>query len=331
MIWGTCTTQNCTVGVTGKCLEMYDPATQCPHFTPAERVNQTAKTYAPLGTAAARTFHAGNELGLQDALKITQGRYAHLIAILGQANAGKTCMLSALYLMACYGGLLPRFAFAGSYTLPGFEQRARGLRTWAQGRLPEQFTDHTHLDDPRQPGLLHLALADRKNSGERVELLLTDLPGEWTARLITQAQTSERFQFLDRADGVVIAIDGPKLVSTGQRQVELVNLRQLIDRLAQNVKLNTSTPLVLAVCKADELRLEMPANINGVADHAKEKGFDARPMLVASFSQNLSVAQNGHGVLEVIETVIDNRQRPAVSRSLLPQPDRSFGRSLIGR
>ena len=51
--------------------------------------------------------------------------------------------------------------FAGSLTLQAFEDRARGLREWEDGKLPAQLADHTILTDPRQPEVsLHLAFRE---------------------------------------------------------------------------------------------------------------------------------------------------------------------------
>src|SRR5690349_12991431 len=134
----------------------------------------------PSGSDAARKFHTGLELGTEDALEITQSRYAHLIGVLGSYDAGKTCFLLSLYLMASRGVLPAKYAFAGSLTLKGFEDRARRLREWKGGALPSQLVDHTSLADPRRPGLLHLALRQRSGERKRYDLLLTDLPGEWS-------------------------------------------------------------------------------------------------------------------------------------------------------
>ena len=204
-----CSKQDCTIAATGKCLELHEP-TECPNATPAAAATSSGKP-SPLGPTPARKFPPATELGLKDALAVTQGGYAHLIAILGATDAGKTCMLNALYLLASHAGLAPRFRFSGSLTLAGFELRTRRLRKWENGQLPEQLAEHTTHADPRNPGLLHLSLSDDWHGSRRIELLLTDLPGEWTTGLIKQSQTSERFEFLQRADGLVIAVDGPRL------------------------------------------------------------------------------------------------------------------------
>ena len=152
---GTCAKEDCTAAVTGRCLESFASPQECPHFsaraaggeqpeTPSVEEAQTHRTSGP-----GRRFHPGLELGLKEVLPVTRARYARLVGILGPSNAGKTCLLTSLYLQATHGLLLPEFRFAGSQTIQGFELRAlRGLEHRAQmiavkpaGRLGQLLSD----------------------------------------------------------------------------------------------------------------------------------------------------------------------------------------------
>ena len=121
-------------------------------------------------------------------------RYTHLIGVLGSNKVGKTCLLASLYLLASHGNLLPEFYFAGSLTLQGFEDRVRDLRGWEQGGLPDKLVERTHLQDPRRPALMHLCLKEKKPNGRWLDLLLTDLPGEWTNDLIEHESNAARLK-----------------------------------------------------------------------------------------------------------------------------------------
>ena len=141
---GTCENADCTVATTGKCLLSQPVPTECPHFRPpANAVDGLASGSGSsivepgtlkMPTQAARKFNWGNELGTQDAIEIMCAKYAHLIGIFGSTDAGKTCFLSSLYLMASGGKLPSPYQFAGSLTLQAFEDRARGLRQWPKRR-----------------------------------------------------------------------------------------------------------------------------------------------------------------------------------------------------
>jgi GTPase SAR1 family protein len=320
-----CSKNECTIAATGKCLELHAPA-DCPNARPATATPNAAMSATPV-RAAARVFPPATELGLKDALAIMQGGYAHVIAILGATDAGKTCMLNALYLLASSAGLAPRFRFAGSLTLAGFELRTRRLRKWQNGKLPDQLAEHTTHDDPRNPGLLHLALADSENGARRIELLLTDLPGEWTTGLIKQVKRAAQFEFLQRADGLIIAVDSKKLRDAGQRHAELLSLEHLLDRLADAVNLDRRIPIFLVACKADSSGIDVPPELTRVVAHAQMKGFTAQALVVASFSHNPGEVANGYGIQSLVEAIVDYQPLKTTVRVIRPEPKRSFGRS----
>jgi hypothetical protein len=320
----TCTKQDCAVAVTGKCLELHEPAS-CPNAKASFDATTAEK---PPGKVAARKFPGATEIGLKEAREIMNGRYAHIVGILGAYDAGKTCMLNALYLLAANAELAPRFRFAGSLTLAGFELRTRRLRKWSKGQLPAQLAEHTTHADPRNPGLLHIALSDSKNGSRRLELLLTDLPGEWTTGLIQKAQRAAQFEFLQRADGLVIAVDGRSLRNADTKHAERLSLEHLIDRLADSVNLDRRIPIYLVACKADEAGIEVPLELETVAAHARSKGYTAMAVSVASFSRKPNDVPNGYGIQALVESIVDYESPKSESPVTPLEPKRSFGRSV---
>jgi double-GTPase-like protein len=322
----TCSKQDCAIAVTGKCLELLEPAS-CPNAK-ASSDAPTAEKPAAVWKVAARKFPGATEIGLMEAREIMHGKYAHFVGILGAYDAGKTCMLNALYLLAATAELAPRFRFAGSLTLAGFELRTRRLRKWNKGQLPDQLAEHTTHADPRNPGLLHIALSDSKNGFRRIELLLTDLPGEWTTGLIKQSQRAVAFEFLQRADGLVIAVDGTKLRNAATKHAERLSLEHLVDRLADAVNLDRRIPIFLVSCKADEAGIEVPQELEKVAEHARSKGYTARAVSVASFSRKPNDVANGYGIQALVESIVDYESPKPASPVIQLEPKRSFGRSL---
>jgi len=334
---GLCDKVGCTVAESGICLLSHAaPETQCPHFKVGVTVGETANAptvpattgrapLIPSASDAARRFHTGLELGTEDALEITRSRYAHLIGVLGSYDAGKTCFLLSLYLMASRGVLPANYAFAGSLTLKGFEDRARKLREWKGGPLPSQLVDHTSLADPRQPGLLHLGIRQRTGDRKRYDLLLTDLPGEWSKTLVDRADTAPRFAFLQRADGIVLVVDGPSLVSP-QRHSVMERTGLLMERLTASVKIDKSTPIVILLSKCDEIDMNRPALVDDLVRIGSQLGLAPRAVMSAAFSRKPAV-QNGIGVFDPIEHILNPTPQAAQSRSrALPysESDREF-------
>lgn len=332
----SCDKVGCTVAESGICLLSHAaPESQCPHFKVGITVDETTNgpTVAPTGRVplipsasdAARRFHTGLELGTEDALEVTRSRYSHLIGVLGTYDAGKTCFLLSLYLMASRGVLPSRYAFAGSLTLKGFEDRARRQRAWKGGPLPSQLVDHTSLADPRRPGLLHLAMRERMGDRRRYDMLLTDLPGEWSKNLVDRADTATRFEFLRRADGIVIVVDGPSLVGPKRHSVvERTGL--LMERLTASVKIDTSTPIAILLSKCDEIDMNRPALVDDLVRRGSDLGLAPRAVMSAAFSRKPTV-QNGTGVFDPIDHIINPRPPAPQSRyRTLPycESDREF-------
>lgn len=331
----SCEKEGCTVADTGICLLSLKDYNACPHFRPSpgsEGVGGASVTAVrpkgelPIPGPGARQFPAGLELGTEEAAEIMRARYTYVLGVVGSWDAGKTCFLLSLYLMASRGGLPPGYVFAGSQTLPGFEARARRIRKWKGGPLPAKLADHTRLADPRQPAFLHLALRETAGAKRLLDVILTDLPGEWSNDLVARAATADRFAFLRRADGIVVVIDGP-LLDSRMRHSELQRSKHLLDRLVQSVGVETAMPLVLLVSKCDRLQGKRPKAVDDIELHARTMGFSPQVVLSAAFSETPETMQNGVGVFEVLEKVLAQSSAPSTevpSPGKATQGERSF-------
>lgn len=315
MAQATCEKADCTVAATGTCLLSHAKLADCPHFRAGESAAADLATPNIMSVVAepeprppekksGRTFHLGTELGVEDVLEIMRARYGHVIGVLGSTDAGKTCFLSSLYLMASGGSLPDPYQFAGSLTLQALEDRARGLRQWKGGQLPVQLADHTVLSDPRQPSLLHMAIREVGAERRRFDLLLTDLPGEWTENLVLRASHAQSFRFLQRADGIILLVDGIMLMSDDQRHAELQRMRYFSERLANEVEVSRDTPFVILVSKSDEIDMQMPHAANELCEYVAGLGFPVTTISASSFSRRPEAFKSGTGVFDAIEAVI---------------------------
>ncbi len=311
-----CDREGCTVGVTGICLESHAQPADCPHaklvadaelelLVPASSAVPEANDVPP-----PRKFHSGRELGLEDAAEIMRTRYVHLIGVIGFSGAGKTCFLSSIYLEAFWGKMKPRCIFAGSLTLQGFEERVRRLRVWPDGRLADKLIDRTQLQDPRYPSFMHLALHRGESTPNRLELLFTDLPGEWFETLVNRAETADRMMFLQRADGIIFVIDGQKLADDKARHVEVQNASLLLERLTETVGINPETPLALLISRCDLLGSTKPP-VSAIEIKAKAEELGFTPLLIGAAAVSPIPATGetprikaGTGIIEALEAVI---------------------------
>lgn len=300
-----CSKEDCTYNVTGRCVESHEqPEEQCPNIARVpDPVVETAKPAPSIPAAPAnRRFHQGFELGIADAQALMRGSYVHIVGILGTHNVGKTCLLTSLYLQATSRLLRPTYSFAGSLTLQGFEHRARRLRRWTTDGIPDRIVDRTVLTDPRRPSFVHLSLDAAELPQRRVELLLSDLPGEWSSSLINRADVASRFDFLARADAVVLVLDGPNLANNATRHSETMNARNLLTRLANDVNVPRSTPLLIVVSKFDQLDT-LPNDVDVLRVEAAQLGFNPTIIPVAAISRRLDKVPHGFGLSEFLNAI----------------------------
>jgi hypothetical protein len=302
-----CSKTGCTVSATGVCLLSYADPAGCPNIGSRDDGTEKpppADAQSPvLRTDIARRFFAGFELGVEDAMTIMRARYAHVIGVLGDTNAGKTSFLLSLYLMASSGRLPQGYQFSGSMTLPGFEARAHHIRRWRSGPIPRDLADHTSLSDPRQPAFLHLGIDRLGEKNDRLELLFTDLPGEWTRELINRAASGERMSFLRRADGIILVIDATQLESD-RRHSEIQNSKHLLSRLSQTIRIDPATPIVILVAKCDELQGKVPSIVEQLRAHGESLGFFPQIVNCAAFSTIPAQMPHATGVFESVSKII---------------------------
>lgn len=297
-----CAREDCTVADTGICLLNNDPS-DCPdRFSPGDGEAEAT----PQGrTAIQAELPSSRACTLADAKVLMTERYVHLVAILGEPDAGKTACLVSFYLSVARTRL-EGFSFADSRTLMGFEEISQGARQWNDGRLPEQFTDHTVLQDERTAGFLHMRL-NRSDCARPVDLLLSDLPGEWTTDLIGQNRT-DRLQFVDRADAIWLVIDGTETVEPEKRQVCLQQSKLVIGRLRALV--GPGRRLILVVTRRDVTEANGGV-IDAICDEGRQCGFEVEAVAVASFAQDGAEVPAGTGISRLIELTIEFAPDPA--------------------
>ena len=298
-----CVKQDCTVADTGTCLLSNDPSS-CPHRLAAEDAD--AQAISAIDLPAKATFPSSRACTLSDAREVMGERYVHLVGILGEPNAGKTGCLVSLYLSVAQTRL-DGFAFADSRTLMGFEEISQGARRWNDGRIPEQFTDHTVLPDNRTAGFLHLRLA-RMQQGNSVDLLCSDLPGEWTTEFIDQNRI-DRLQFLNRADVVWLVVDGTETVAPDKRQVCLQRTTMAIGRLGDF--LASGRRLILVVTRRDEMAPD-DGVVQEICAEGRRCGFETESVVIASFSKDDGEVPAGTGIARLVELTTAFDRDPAV-------------------
>ena len=285
-----CSRPDCTVAQTGVCLLNREPSS-CPDRVAAEHPEAAPAGVVPSTVA----FRSSRACTLSGARELMADRYIYLVGILGEPDAGKTGCLVSLYLSVSQRSF-DSLRFADSRTLMGFEEISQGARRWNKGRVPEQFTDRTELTDDRTAAFLHIRLAHAQQRNP-VDLLCSDLPGEWTTALIEQNRV-DRLEFLKRADVIWLVVDGTELVEPNKRQVCVHRTKHAIGRLADF--LGAGRRLILVVTRLDR-KVPDVSVVSELCAEGTRRGFETEAVEVASFSDNEQVAP-GTGIPRLMET-----------------------------
>lgn len=304
-----CSLEGCTVADTQRCALENDPTT-CPNrvgggdttiATPSSCVAPDGKELgAPVLDSPAEhpSFPRSSTLGSEVIAEMMSDKYVTVVGILGYPESGKTACLASLYLLVS-NDRLQGWSFADSRSLMGFEEISRGARRWNEGKLPDQMTVHTEMADDRQPGFLHLRLK-RDADGRCVDLVLPDLPGEWTKELVATSR-SDRFAFLASADVLWVVVDGRTLQSVELRQGVITRLGQLAGRL-RGLLTDSMPRLLLAVTHRDLGELP-PATLERVHNELAKHQVVAIVVPVAPFSDNENF-KAGFGLADLIDASV---------------------------
>src|SRR5438094_3901098 len=101
----------------------------------------------------------GKELDESGALKLEVARPVRLVVVAGPVGCGKTTLLTSLYELFQWGPVA-EFEFAGSKTLPAFEQRCHLSRSASGASEPktQRTLNERTVDGRLIPTYLHLGL-----------------------------------------------------------------------------------------------------------------------------------------------------------------------------
>lgn len=322
---GPCQNENCTFNATGSCV-VGNPPEDCPHRpdvedsegneppdgapdegddeleaeievydgeADADIASRLAGAVLAAPTDDLLTFPASRTLGIPQANAMMEDRPTCLVGIVGLAGAGKTAALVSAYLMLAKGQF-EGFSYADSDTLRAFEEIAGASRKWDKGNPPEQITSHTTLSNDREAGFLHLRLR-RDADGRLFDILLPDLPGEWSRALIDR-KDGERLSFLGAASVIWLMVDGRQFADDSRVANARYRASLLIERLAD--LLGHRRPRIFVVPTWQDKQPFPQEEAELLADYGAQFGFDVDTVPVASFSWNEEM-DPGHGIAQL--------------------------------
>jgi hypothetical protein len=242
-------------------------------------------------------------MGLEEAASLMTRRHTTMVGILGLPDSGKTaCLVSAYLLLA--RGKFEGYDYADSASLMAFEQISRGSRIWTKGDEPAQLTTHTEMADDRQAGFLHFRLR-RQKDGRFFDMLMPDLPGEWSRALIDKTDTN-RFAFLGSASVIWLMVDGRAFADPKKKRYAIYRAEMLVERLS--AILPTPRPRIILVPSWRDIG-EFPTDAyQSICEEGRRNGMKIALAPIASFS--FGEVPPGSGVASLIDMTL-NHARPS--------------------
>ena len=305
-----CRNESCTFKETGICLLGNDPK-DCPEFIVSGEHDSDLDIDVGIdetsSVVTAIKLPSGLVLGKEDLSRKMSRSYCQLVGILGSPGAGKTAALVSLYLLLARGKLA-NFSYSDSDTLMAFEQISHGARRWNEGNPGQELTQHTLMVDERQPGFLHLNL--RHDDSARIfDVILSDLPGEWTTTLADENRF-DRLKFLLSCDVIWIVMNGWDLHDKTKRRYEIHRTEVLVQRLVGNFG-NLKLPRLMIVTTHADLGNLEPTAVEDVILRATELGFDADLHHIASFAPDSDITP-GQGLSELMSASLESNETNAI-------------------
>jgi len=246
-----CKLDNCPVAKDGRCLE--GRGADCPNLLPEADVSATVAE-APKSAEVRNSLPTVLEplpgrapLDVAEARMFTQRGPSIVVALAGMPECGKTSLLARLHQMF-QAGSVAGFDFAGSHTLPYFEE-LNWLATIESGvQQPTMKRSSSQFDN----SFLHIAVQSIDN-GTRTELLLNDITGETFEKAVASQVECDKLISLARADHLVVVVDGAALAELLLRHHHIEQTRDFLQRVLQSGQCGPQTALHILISKLDKL------------------------------------------------------------------------------
>ena len=168
----------------------------------------------------------------------------HLAIIVGEAEAGKTTLVSELYGRFVESPGFAGHRFCGSVTVLALEERLHDSRVSSGRVLPTTIRTDEDLE-----GFLHLRL--ETEDGRHLELLFSDFPGELFREVREGTRRASTIPGLARADKLLVLVDGKRLATPETRELAVAHPQRLLNLLHQAGDLHETTEVAVVVAKWD--------------------------------------------------------------------------------
>lgn len=209
-------------------------------------------------------FPTGDDLVLNEASSVMASGPCRFLVVAGAPRCGKTTLLNGIYELF-QEGPVGDLVFGGSLSLVGFEKRCHPSREVSEAERPD--TDRTKLLDEGR--FLHLKLYQADCADLACHLVLSDIDGEFFKRMRDSVDECKRHPFLQRADRLLILIDGRKLARPLRRHEALEDGKSLLRSLLDSGMVAQKTAIHIIITKWDHAH-DVTVGAKGMTDFVKD-------------------------------------------------------------
>jgi hypothetical protein len=272
-----CKLENCPISKDGRCLENRNG--DCPNLVtsnvvasegPLSDLPEISDSVAPV-ILPTEPLYSGSPLEIVDAREFCRRSRATVVSLAGMSESGKTSLLARLYQMFQMGSI-GSYDFAGSRTLYRFEELNWLAMVESGVGSPTMEKSSRRYDN----SFLHLTVKKRTDVNKQIDILLNDISGETYPDVIAAETISKQLVCLQRADHLVVVVDGGAIADLDLRHDHFAKAKNFIDRVLRTGQIGQKTALHLVISKLDKLRGDGDAAENEEATSRFESECEAQ-------------------------------------------------------
>ena len=247
-----CANDACEVAVTGKCVEG-TALEECPHLLSFEEdsddVDDDTEDVLELSQGATPSLFvvsSGKPLCPARASDVLKSRSASVVALVGQAEAGKTSLIAEIYDAFQYGNY-SNFFFGGSSTLLAFEKIFHKVR--GTSRADNLHEERTDVD--ADPVFYHLTIANAES--ERRDILIADRSGEIYREILDRPSLAGSCLELRCATVLNLLVDGARLTLPMERSGVITECHNLMQAFIYGSLIESNRRINVILTKLDHV------------------------------------------------------------------------------
>ncbi len=326
-----CQQEGCPFNDGGSCLEQV-PLEECSHLitlfdSEKDKTSESEGAVAIQDESANTTvgtrqvkeqlgipIYSGYAFSNEQADAMAAERECTTVIITGDVDSGKTTLVGRSY-SAFLKGPVGDWRFAGTRTLLGYDQRVHDHRK--SSRRAFATTHHT----PRGVyEYFHLDIQSMTEGSTRT-LLIHDISGENYQDAISRSAEAESLGMLERADVVVVMMNGQHLLLKARRVEAVSRMKDILQAVGNARLLAKAPPIQIVVSrwdyiveagKVEESYALMELIYVEIENALREVGVAS----VVSIHEVASVTHNkfpaGYGFTSLFETWASFRPKPAL-------------------